>query len=85
MLSWRLDTKELLLKKKFCKKQKKGRILSYKHDFKQGAIQVQVKFRFAFFWHLPSSKIAIQKMFQSNKSMVHVWIWIKGDLEQGAR
>ena len=35
--------------------------LSYKHNFKQRAIQVQAQFRFAFPQHPAPSKIAIQK------------------------
>ena len=36
-------------------------LLSYKHNFKKQAIQVQTQFRFAFPQRLSPSKIAIQK------------------------
>ena len=35
--------------------------LSYKHNFKQTAVQIQVQFRFAFLQYPPPSKRAIQK------------------------
>ena len=56
------------MKKSFAKKQKfkmlvtkEGHVLSYKHNFKQRAIQVQAQFRFEFPQRPPLRKIAIQK------------------------